>query len=93
MWFKRTSERIRAPYIQQLWLVVESDLVKPTARRVALLRQSLQEAIGVYQVDQQLAELKAVEIPARDDLWKRRLTRFPPIAAGESSEIAKRLIS
>lgn len=93
MWFRRTSERIRPPYIQQLWLVVESDLVKPTVRRVALLRQSLQESIAVYQVDQQLAELKAVEVPARDDLWKRRLARFPPIAAGESSEIAKRLIS
>lgn len=93
MWFKRTSERARPPYIQQLWLVVENDLVKPTIQRVALLRQSLQETIAVYEVDQQLTEMKVVAVPARDDLWKRRLARFPPVAVAESSEIAKRLIA
>lgn len=92
MWFKRTSERARPPYIQQLWLVVDSDLVKPTVQRVALLRQSLREAIAVYEVNQQLNEMKPVDIPARDDLWKRRLARFPPVAVAESSEITKRLI-
>jgi hypothetical protein len=92
MWFRRTSERVRPPYIQQLWLVVESDLVKSTVQRVALLRQSLREALFVYEVGQQLTELKPVDVPARDDLWKRRLARFPPVAAAESSEIANRLI-
>ena len=92
MWFRRTSERARPPYIQQLWLVVDSDLVKPTVQRVALLRQSLREAIGVYEVNQQLNEMKPVDVPARDDLWKRRLARFPPVAVAESSEIARRLI-
>ncbi len=93
MWFKRTSERARPPYIQQLWLVVDTDLVKPTIRRIALLRQSLQEAIAVFAVDQQLTEMKLVDIPAREDLWKRRLARFPPVSAAESSEISKRLIA
>jgi hypothetical protein len=92
MWFRRTSERARPPYIQQLWLVVDSDLVKPTVQRLALLRQSLREAIAVYEVNQQLNEMKPVDVPARDDLWKRRLARFPPVAVAESSEITKRLI-
>ena len=92
MWFKRTSERARAPHIQQLWLVVESDLVKPTVQRVAMLRQSLRDAILVYEVDQQFGELKLVDVPAREDLWKRKLARFPPVPAGESSEISRRLI-
>jgi len=93
MWFKRTSERARPPYIQQLRLVVDSDLVKPTIQRVALLRRSLQEAITVCEVDQQLTEMKPVDIPARADLWKRRLARFPPVAVAESSAIAKRLVA
>jgi hypothetical protein len=93
MWFKRTSERVRPPYIQQLWLVVENDLVKPTVQRVALLRQSLRDAIVLHEVDQQLSELKLVDVPARDELWKRRLARFPPVAAAASSETAKRLIA
>jgi hypothetical protein len=93
MWFKRTSERARPPYIQQLWLVVENDLVKPIVQRVALLRPSLREAVAVYEVDQQLSEMKPVDIPARDDLWKRRLARFPPVAVAESGEFTKRLIT
>ena len=92
IWFKRTSERARPPYIQQLWLVVESDLVKSTVQRVAMLRQSLREAIAVFEVDQQLTELKLVEVPAREDLWKRKLARFPPVPDAQSSEIAKQLI-
>jgi hypothetical protein len=92
MWFRRTSERARPPYIQQLWLVVDSDLVKPTVQRVALLRQSLRDAIAVYEVNQQLNEMKPVDVPARDDLWKRRLARFPPVAVAKSSEITKQLI-
>jgi hypothetical protein len=93
IWFKKASERARPPYIQQLWLVVEEDLVKPIAQRVALLRSSLRDAIGVYEVDQQLAEMKSVAVPAREDLWKRRLARFPPVAAAEPCELATRLMA
>jgi hypothetical protein len=92
LWFKRTGERARPPYIQQLWLAVDSDLVKPIVQRVAMLRQSLRAAVAVFEVDQQLTEMKLVDVPAREDLWKRRPARFPPVPAGESSEIAKRLI-
>ena len=92
LWFKRTGERARPPYIQQLWLAVESGLVKSIVQRVAMLRQSLRAAVAVFEVDQQLTEMKLVDVPAREDLWKRRLARFPPVPAGESSEIARRLI-
>lgn len=92
MWFRRTSERARPPYVQQLRLVVESALVKPTIQRIALLRKSLQEAIAVYEVDPHLSELKLVYVPPREDLWKRRLARFPPVLAAAPSEITKRLI-
>jgi hypothetical protein len=93
MWFKRTGERARSPYIQQLWLIVESNLVKPTIQRIALLRESLQEAISVWEVDQQLTEMERVDVPAREDLWKRRLARFPPVAVAELSTTAKQLIA
>ncbi|HBB88470.1 MAG TPA: hypothetical protein DC047_12725, partial [Blastocatellia bacterium] len=79
LWFKRTSERARAPYIQQLRLIVETDLVRPVLQRVALLRQSLRDAITIYEVDQQLTELALVDVPTREELWNRRLRRFPPM--------------
>jgi hypothetical protein len=93
LWFKRTSERTRSPYIQQLWLVVETALVKPVTQRVAMLRQSLRDAIAVFEVDEQLSEMKLLEVPAREDLWKRRLARFPPVPAGESTRTSEKLIA
>ncbi|HLN97149.1 MAG TPA: hypothetical protein VK208_01575 [Pyrinomonadaceae bacterium] len=93
MWFKRTSERARQPYIQQLWLLLDKALLKPTLQRVALLRESLRDAIVVFEVDQQLTELRAAEVPARKDLWKRRLARFPPVAAVDISKTARQIIT
>jgi hypothetical protein len=93
IWLKRASERTRQPYIQQLWLAVETNLVKPVLQRVVLLRQSLRETLAVYEVDQQLTEMKPVTIPTREDLWKRRLARFPPLVATGPGEIAKRLVA
>lgn len=92
LWFVRASERARSPYIQQLWLVVESPLVKPTLQRIALLRESLREAITVYEDAEQLTQLHAVEIPTRAELWKRRTARFPPIPANLSTGITDRII-
>jgi hypothetical protein len=37
--------------------------------------------------------MKLVDVPARQELWKRKLARFPPVTVGKSSEIARRLIS
>lgn len=91
IWFKRTSERVRTPYVQHLWLVVEQDLVKPIAQRVAMLRSGLRETIAVFEVDQQLTGMELVDVPAREDLWKRKLARFPPVPAGESSAISREL--
>ncbi len=93
LWFKRTSERARQPYVQQLWLLVEADLVKPTVQRLALLRAGLREAISVYEVDQQLTELRSIDVPTREDLWKRRLARFPPVPETSPGEVTARLIA
>jgi hypothetical protein len=93
LWFKRTSERARAPYVQQLRLILETDLVRPVVQRVALLRQSLRDAITVYEVDQQLTELTHVDVPIREELWKRRLRRFPPTLPLELTRAAARIKS
>ncbi|MDQ6653127.1 MAG: hypothetical protein M3Y84_10330 [Acidobacteriota bacterium] len=91
IWFKRTSERAQPPYIQQLWLVMEGDLVRPTIQMIVLLRPGLRDAIAVYEVNQQLTELKRVDIPTREDLWTRRLARFPPLPTVAANEVTKRL--
>lgn len=93
LWFKRTSARARPPYIEQLWLVVERAMVKAVAQRVALLRPALQEVINVFEVDQQLTTITPVAVPTRQELWKRRLSRFPPTFEPQLSTTAARLIA
>ncbi|MGI9068873.1 MAG: hypothetical protein ACR2HX_21030 [Pyrinomonadaceae bacterium] len=93
LWFKRTSERARQPYVHQLWLLVESDLVKSTIQRIALLRRSLQEAIAVFEVDNEISDPKRIDVPSREDLWKRRLARFPPLPETAPGEVTARLIT
>jgi hypothetical protein len=93
LWFARTSERSRAPYVQQLFLLVEKDLVKPLTVRIALLRTSLQSAIVVYELDQPRTNLTQVACPSLEEIWKTRLARFRPIAPPESSESAQAIIA
>src|ERR1051326_8791755 len=41
LWFRRTSDRVKAPDVKQLWLIVSPELLKPLLYRVALLRTGL----------------------------------------------------
>ncbi len=93
LWFGRTGERARAPYVQQLWLLVENELVKPLSLRIALLRPSLRNAIAVYELDRAWSELSQVACPDLEELWRKRLTRFRPIAPPATSESAQEIIA
>lgn len=89
LWFNRASERTRAPYIQQLCLIIDHELVKQTTQRIALLRDSLREVISVYELDDHWSELAEVVCAPRKELWKKRLARFPAALESEASELAK----
>ncbi len=88
LWFTRASERSRPPYIQQLWLIADQEIKKTLTARIALLRDSLREAIFVFEVDDGWTELAEVVCPARKELWKKRLSRFPPGPIAEASKLA-----
>jgi hypothetical protein len=40
LWFRRTSDRLKPPHVQQLWLIISPELLKPMLYRLALLRDS-----------------------------------------------------
>jgi len=80
LWYQRTAERIKPPYIEQLWLIVSNDVLKTLFHRLVLLRPGLQHLIKVLTVDDDLNELKLCGCPERSTLWKKRLARFPPVA-------------
>ena len=79
LWFKRTADRVSPPYIEQLWLIVSTELLNPLLYRVALLRESLQNVIRVFSVDDDLTKLTEAERLERPDLWKKKVARFPPV--------------
>ncbi|HEX5888123.1 MAG TPA: hypothetical protein VFY61_05450 [Pyrinomonadaceae bacterium] len=81
LWFKRTADRARAPYFEQLWLVVSNELLKPLLYRVALLRQGFRDQIRVFMVDKDLANLTPAQPLERLQLWKKKLASFPPVPA------------
>ena len=93
LWFRRTSDRIKPPYVQQLWLIVSAELLKPMLYRVALLRDSLRDIIKVFTVDESLTSLTEVSCPDKNELWKKKLARFPPVAAGMLSELAAAIVA
>jgi hypothetical protein len=92
LWFRRTSDRVRQPYVKQLWLIVSAELLKPTIYRMSLLRESLKSMIRVFVVDDDLTMLTEVLCPARDELWKKRVARFPPVPAATTSELSLAII-
>ena len=93
LWFRRTADRIKPPYIQQLWFIVSPEVLKPVLYRVALLRDSLKRTIRVFTVDDDLSVLTETTCPDKDELWKKKLARFPPVAAATLSEHAAAIVS
>ena len=93
LWFRRTSDRIKPPHVQQLWLIVSPELLKPLLYRVALLRSGLRNIIRVFTVDDDLTLLTEVSCPTKDELWKKKLARFPPVAAATVTELTSAIIA
>src|SRR6185369_5713114 len=75
LWFRRASG------VKDLWLIVSPELLKPLLYRVALLRSGLRDIIQVFTVDDELMTLKEESCPDKEELWKQKLARFPPVAA------------
>lgn len=93
LWFKRTEDRIKPPYMQQLWLVVPDALLKPLLYRVALLREGLRNTIRVFGLDDDLTTLREAEPLERHELWRKRLKQFPPVPAAEISAQTSAIIA
>jgi hypothetical protein len=93
LWFSRASERLRPPYLEQLWLVVEGELIKAILPRIPLLKASLQQVIHVLAIDNDWTELQPMRIPERGEFWRKRLARFPPHLEQPRSRSAQAIVA
>jgi hypothetical protein len=93
LWFRRTSERMKPPRVEQLWLIVSPELLKPMVYRLALLRDGFRSIIKLFTVDEQLTALTEVSCPDKEELWKKKLARFPPVAAATPSGLTTAIVA
>lgn len=91
IWFARASERARAPYVRQLWLVVEKDCVQALWERLALLRDDWRRIITLFQTDEGGRELMPVRLPTLDEFWQASPARFRPPGREMVSESAEQI--
>jgi hypothetical protein len=93
LWFRRTCDRVKPPYVEQLWLIISPELLKPLLFRLALLRSSLRDIIKVFTIDEDLTVLTDSPCPEKEDLWRKKLARFPPVAAATASELSLAILA
>lgn len=93
LWFKRTSERVRAPYVEQLWLITSDEVLHPLFNRLLLLRESLRRIVKVFVVNEECTTLNEARFPEVRDLWKKRLARFPPVPPATLTTQTEEIIS
>ncbi len=93
LWFTRARERAGKHLPQQLWLVVPSCLIEPTAQHLALLRDHLRRVIKLYLIDDKWQTLTPARMLERAELWTKPPPRFrPPTLAARLSDWARRLV-
>ena len=93
LWFTRASERMRPPYLEQLWLVLEGDLVKAVLPKIALLKKGLVQIIQALVIDDDWTQLQPLRIPDRKEFWRKRLAKFPPHADRSGSKSACEIVA
>ena len=93
LWHRRSADRLKPPYIEQLWLIVSDELLKPLLSRVALLREGLRQLIRVFAVDDALTTLTAAESLDRRDLWKKKLAAFPPAPPATLTPLTEAIVA
>jgi hypothetical protein len=93
LWFQRITQTPKRPHIDQLWLVVERQIRDAARQRHVLLRDSLRERIELLEIDDDWTQVTPVPPFQRKHLWRKRLTRFPPISETEPSEQTREIVA
>jgi hypothetical protein len=91
LWFKRAAEFSEAPVVDELWLIVSEPVLRTLFYRVSLLRDGLRKIIRIFVIDNELTRLDERSCPTREELWHKRLSRFPPVPAATMTKLTSLL--
>ena len=93
LWFNRLQQRPQRPAIEKLLITVEHNVLEAARQRHVLLRDSLRRRIELWRIDEAWQQVEPVRPFERKNLWRKRLTRFPPLVDAETSEQVKQIIA
>jgi hypothetical protein len=93
VWFAKSCERVRAPYIQKLWLISEKERIEKLRERLVLLREDLRRVITLLQIDKEWRALTNVPLRELDELLAAQQARFRRPAREMMSESAAEIVA
>jgi hypothetical protein len=74
-------------------MVVERNVLEAARQRHVLLRESLRNRIELFEIDEAWEQIEAVQPFERRNLWRKRLTRFPPVVEDQLVDQGKQIIA
>lgn len=93
LWFNRLQQRPQRPAIEKLLIAVEHNILEAARQRHVLLRDSLRRRIELFEIDEAWQQIEPVRPFERKSLWRKRLTRLPPVIEGETTERVQQIIA
>lgn len=93
LWFTRVQASSKRPYITRLLMVVERNVLEAARQRHVLLGESLRQRIELFEIDENWQAVEATRPWERKYLWRKRLTRFPPVHDDEQSDRVKQIVA
>lgn len=93
LWFNRLQQRPQRPVIEKLLIAVEHNVLEAARQRHVLLREPLRRRIQLYEIDEAWQQVDPVRPFERKNLWRKRLTQFPPVVDAETTERVKQIIA
>ena len=92
LWFTRVQSSPK-PSITRMLMVVERNVLEAARQRHVLLRESLRQRIELVEIDDDWTRVEPTRPWERKYLWRKRLSRFPPVHDDELSESAGKIVT
>lgn len=93
LWFTRLQASPKRPPINRRLMVVEHKVLEAARQRHVLLRDALRQRIELFEIDDDWTRVEPARPWERKYLWRKRLSRFPPVHDDELSEGVSEIVA
>src|SRR5438128_7172348 len=93
LWFQRVMESPKRPRIERLLLVAEHSILDAARQRHVLLGDSVRDGIQLLEIDDESTRVAPVARFERKHIWRKRLSRFPPVNDAEPSDRTREIVA